>query len=155
MTVKVDYHKAEVVVRDGRTMITKQCHSWRAEAQLWKGEVKVATMYKGMGSQANHPETHPWVIFGQRMSVALACVAEPLRKVAVREEPDSVIRSAIPACSRTLTDLGLTLSIATHPSAAPAPSLAQGLNCKQERLTKAKLFHLEVIIQLIRCETSN
>ena len=75
MTVKVDYHKAEVVVRDGRTMITKQCHSWRAEAQLWKGEVKVATMYQGMGTQCNHPETHPWVIFGQRLSVVLACVA--------------------------------------------------------------------------------
>ena len=70
----MDYHKADVVVRDGRTMISKQCNRWRVEAQLWKGDKMIAKMYEGMGTQATHPLSHPWVIFGSGMSVAVACV---------------------------------------------------------------------------------
>ena len=34
----------------------------------------VAKMYLGMGTQATHRLSHPWVIFGKGLSVALACV---------------------------------------------------------------------------------
>ena len=74
VVVKVDYHKADVVVRDGRTMVSKQCNSWRLEAQLRRGAEMVAKMYLGMGTQATHRLSHPWVIFGKGLSVALACV---------------------------------------------------------------------------------
>ena len=92
--VKVDYHKADVVVRDGRTMVSKQCNSWRIEAQLWKGSEMVAKMYLGMGTQVSHPLSHPWVIFGKGLSVALACM-KVLHQNGIDFEKDTIFTGDI------------------------------------------------------------
>ena len=74
--VKVTYHKADVVFIDGERRVSKQCWSYRPEAQLFldSSPKMVARAYFGMGTAASHEECWNFVVFGSKLSVLVAIV---------------------------------------------------------------------------------